>query len=188
MSEVAGFVLAGGLSSRMGRDKALLEMEGVPLVQRIAGQVSNAAGTCTIIGHLDRYLHLGYPVVPDRLPGLGPLGGIVTALESTSATWNLIVACDMPLVTGEFLGLLVGSAMEADGDVFLPVSGLDRLEPLCAVYRRECALKLAGALDSGVRKVRQALDGLRVVRWEVPQNHLFTNLNTVQDWDRIQNG
>jgi len=185
MVEVAGFVLAGGLSSRMGRDKALLEVEGLPLVQRIAVQVNAAAGSCTIIGHLDPYAHLGYPVVPDRLPGLGPIGGIVTALSLELANWNLIVACDMPLVDGEFLKTLIQAAQASNADVLLPVSGADQPEPLCAVYRKECGPHLAAELDSGVRKVRQALCGLQVSRWEVPDNHWFTNLNTVQDWERL---
>jgi molybdopterin-guanine dinucleotide biosynthesis protein A len=76
----AGFVLAGGRSSRMGRDKALLTIDGEALLTRVARQVAAVAGSVTVIGPPERYSHLSLEVVPDRTPGAGPLGGIDTAL------------------------------------------------------------------------------------------------------------
>ncbi len=97
----AGFVLAGGRSSRMGRDKALLPLDGRTLIDRVAGLVQRAAGNVTLIAPEGRYM--GYPVIPDLIANQGPLGGLYTALSATKASWNLLVACDMPGVTLEFL-------------------------------------------------------------------------------------
>src|SRR5579862_3839386 len=95
----AGFVLAGGRSRRMGRDKALLPYRGAPLIAHVAGTVEKVlddSGHVAIVGAPDRYRDLGYRVLADLFPGCGPLGGIVTALSLAESDWNLIVACDMP--------------------------------------------------------------------------------------------
>jgi molybdopterin-guanine dinucleotide biosynthesis protein A len=95
-----GFVLVPGHSTRMGRDKALLKFHGSTFAGGIAECVRRVAGNVTLVGPPDRYRELGYTVIPDRVPGCGPLGGVYTALSSSHAEWNLIVACDMPLVHG----------------------------------------------------------------------------------------
>ena len=85
MIETAGFVLAGGRSSRMGRDKSLLELDGEALVARAARRVEAAAGCVAIVGHVGRHGHFGWPVVADLRPGEGPLAGIEAALASPHA-------------------------------------------------------------------------------------------------------
>src|SRR5205085_12240677 len=92
----AGFVLVGGRSSRMGRDKALLPYQSKTLLEYVAEQVLGAAGNVTLIGDPECYGRLGYPVYPDRVPECGPLGGIYTALSLSAGVWNLIAACDLP--------------------------------------------------------------------------------------------
>src|SRR5579884_2288918 len=104
----AGFVLVGGKSSRMGCDKAFLTWRGRPLAQHIAHMVETAAGSVTLIGDEARYSLLGYPVVADRLPGRGPIGGLATALSISEADWNLVAGCDMPLLDTDLLRRLIG--------------------------------------------------------------------------------
>src|SRR5271165_5087016 len=92
----AGFILTGGQSSRMGTDKALLPFGDGFLIDHIAAKVTAAAGSVCLVGGHERYLRLGYPAIADLWHDIGPLGGIVTVLQTSSAEWNLIVACDMP--------------------------------------------------------------------------------------------
>jgi molybdopterin-guanine dinucleotide biosynthesis protein A len=180
----AGFVLAGGQSSRMGRDKALLPYGGVTLVEHVASQIAAAAGSAMIVGGRERYGGLGYPVVDDFTPGSGPLGGVTTALRISEAPWNLIVACDMPDVTADFLRALLEEAERCGGDCLIPVSESGRLEPLCAAYHRASLSRLCHALDNNVLALRDAVAGACAVLWHTPHAAFFRNLNTPEDLER----
>ena len=97
------YCLAGGASSRMGRDKALLELGGVPLIVRTARLVEAVVGSATVVGDTAAIRALGLRTVADDWPGAGPLGGIATALRVSSAPWSLVVACDLPYLTKPWL-------------------------------------------------------------------------------------
>jgi molybdopterin-guanine dinucleotide biosynthesis protein A len=178
----AGFVLTGGASTRMGRDKALLPMGGRTLVEQVAEAVREAAGSATLVGAPDRYWALGLPAVADTLEPCGPLGGILTALRYTNSDWNLVVACDLPGAGAELLKELLGAARAADADALVPVGASGLPEPLCAVYHRRAAAAIEAALRRGVRKVTEALEGLRVESYAVGDAGAFHNLNTPEDW------
>jgi len=178
----AGYVLVGGKSSRMGRDKALLPYGGRTLVEHIAARVEAAAGWAALVGQPERYGALGYPVIPDVFPEQGPLGGIQAALHASKAEWNLVVACDMPSLSVAFLNWLLEMAEGAPGHCLIPVSGSGQPEPLCAVYHCQVAETLTRAIQRRVRKVTQALEGLRVVWQPVSEAAWFENLNTPGDW------
>ncbi|MBI4876596.1 MAG: molybdenum cofactor guanylyltransferase [Acidobacteria bacterium] len=179
----AGFVLVGGRSARMGRDKALLPYRGKTLVDYVAQQVAASAGSVTLVGHPERYRYLGYPSLPDERPGLGPLGGILTALGATPADWNLVVACDMPGLTASFLGQLIEQAEAGDADCLAARSETGLPEPLCAVYHRRCRESLAAWLDSGRRKAAGWLVSQRVAWHPVTSGDWLRNANTPADWD-----
>src|SRR5271165_4394157 len=128
----AGWILAGGRSSRMGVDKALLEIDGQPLVSRVAREAAKVCAPVSLVGDPAVYGHLGFPVIPDRFPGRGPLAGIEAALGATEADWNLLLACDMPALETAVLE----SLFAAGGDCALPRYPDGTVEPLCAVYHR----------------------------------------------------
>lgn len=188
MPETAGYVLVGGKSSRFGQDKALLEWRGRPLAAHAARTVQSAAGSATLVGSAEKYQHLGYRVIPDPVDGFGPLAGLLAALDDSASEWNLVVACDMPYLTTEFLGFLIVRARESAADVLLPV-GLDGMtEPLCAVYSLSARDKIRRAVDSGVHKMTRAFESLRIKRLLAKEyqkfnldEKLFTNLNSPQD-------
>jgi molybdopterin-guanine dinucleotide biosynthesis protein A len=198
----AGFVLVGGHSSRMGRDKALLEFQGSTLVARIAECVRGVTGNVTLIGPPDRYRDLGYTVIADRATGYGPLGGVYTALVSTRAEWNLIVACDMPLVTPEFLEALFRDAESgpSTADCVIPEltvepeldqqeldreGRLRRLDPLCAVYQRRCATAARRAIDRKVLKMHDFVSTLRLRKHPVADPAPLSNVNTPTEWSSL---
>jgi len=180
----AGFVLVGGSSSRMGREKALLPYGEATLVEHVAAQVAAAAGSVALVGSSARCAELGLTLRPDNFPGGGPLAGIQAALAASSAPWNLVVGCDMPALTVDFLEGLLAAAETADADALVPVWPSGWLEPLCAVYRRELADPLADILHRGERQVARALASLKVARWPITQPEYFENLNTSHDWAR----
>jgi molybdopterin-guanine dinucleotide biosynthesis protein A len=166
----------------MGRDKALLPFRGGALAGHVASVVAAAAGRVTLIGDPGKYGHLGYPVIPDRSPGAGPLGGIETALGITVADWNLVLACDMPAISVDFLRDLLDAAELSEADALIPAGPSGRMEPLCAAYHRRCTARFRRALDAGVRKVTEALVGLEVALWTVSNTAWFENLNTPEEW------
>lgn len=175
----AGYVLAGGASSRMGRDKALLDWKGRPLLVHLATIVQQSTGSATIVGAHEKYGHLGFSIVTDRDAGFGPLEGIRAALEHSGADWNLIIACDMPYLNPELLGGLLAAAELSDFDCLMPKG-----QPLCAVYHRRCLPAIEQALQNGVRKVREALNALDVGLYETAQVLCFQNMNYPDDLAR----
>jgi molybdenum cofactor guanylyltransferase len=178
----AGFVLVGGKSSRMGRDKALLPYRGATLVQHVASCVLAAAGSATLVGHPERYHTLGLPLIPDLSEGRGPLSGIEAALRFSNAEWNLVVACDMPRITVDALRAILDEAERSGADCLMPLSAGDRPEPLCAAYRRTCLPAISKALTEGILKVRAALERTNVMYWKAPEGAFFDNLNTPAEW------
>lgn len=185
---VAGFILAGGTSSRMGRDKALLEIGGVPLLARTARLLEPLVAAVTVIGPTERYTPLGLHVVPDDTSGLGPLAGMVTALRISRSEWNVMVGCDLPNLTAAWLEWLITCALASPADALVPETARG-LEPLSAIYRARCAPRLAAALAAGVRKVTDAVAALAIERltpsqWAAiaPGELLFRNMNTPEDY------
>ncbi|MGH9698719.1 MAG: molybdenum cofactor guanylyltransferase [Candidatus Acidiferrales bacterium] len=189
---IAGFILAGGKSSRMGQDKALLEIAGEPLILRTARLVKAVTShDAVIIGSGARNLG-DFVVVPDDWPGAGPLGGIATALRCSASDWNLILACDLPYLSQDWLARLVQRGAGSTADALIPMN--DRgAEPLCAMYHRSAAMHIRAALEHGTRKVTEGLAGLRIeplerAEWKAfdSQGKLFKNMNSPADYEEAK--
>ena len=125
---------------------------------------------------------IGYRAIPDLYPGEGPLGGILTAFDHSTAEWNLVAACDMPELTAEFLASLLDAAEQAGADVLMPAGPGGLPEPLCAVYRQTARGPIAAEFAAGTRKVTAAFGALHTICLAVPELKLFQNVNTPQDW------
>jgi molybdopterin-guanine dinucleotide biosynthesis protein A len=189
MEFTAGFVLTGGRSSRMGRDKALLPVDGSSLLERTAQLVRAAAGSVTLVGtHSDepgRYAHLGIPLVADLVEDCGPIGGVLTALSVTQADWNLVVACDMPGLTADFLRRLLAAAPEFGSACLVPESA-SGLHPLCAVYHRSTCSAVESAINHKCFKMHDLLKILGAASWPVADASLVRNVNTPAEWEQVQ--
>ena len=191
---VAGYVMAGGASRRFGSDKALAELGGRTLLSHMCALVHAAVGNVRVVAPTGRYAELEFSVLDDGWPDEGPLGGIITALGATaashvSAEWNLIVSCDMPFITGEWLEFLSRQADASDAEVVVPRSGYG-LEPLCGCWRTSAVTTLHAAFDEGVRKVTESMKRLRMEvldesHWKRfdTAGRLFWNMNTPQDYE-----
>ncbi|HXW61131.1 MAG TPA: molybdenum cofactor guanylyltransferase [Candidatus Acidoferrales bacterium] len=192
MRDHHGYILAGGESSRMGSAKGLLEIGGEPMVVRTARLVESITGTATVIGRTSRYETLGLQVIDDDWPGAGPLGAIATALHASDATWNLILACDLPYLTRDWLEFLVRRAVQSQADAVLPMNALGA-EPLCAMYHKRSEAVVLGAVERGVRKVTEGLERLCVEKiepseWKAfdSEGFLFKNMNSPEDYEEAK--
>ena len=185
MEHWAGFVLTGGRSSRMGTDKARLAAGGIALAERAARMLERVCESVALVGNPAKHDRFGRLVLEDEFPGCGPLGGIVTALSQSTAGWNLILACDMPSVTVEFLETLRRRAEGSHSECVVPCGPSGGMEPLCAAYRKNCDAKLRAALREGTRKTRDAVQSLRCDLWKLENGALFRNVNTPDDWERF---
>jgi molybdopterin-guanine dinucleotide biosynthesis protein A len=150
----------------MGRDKGLLELGGVPLILHTARLLEPFVSDVTIVGSPRRYSALGLSAIEDDAYAqggdrCGPLAGIATALAATNSRWNLIVACDLPYLSAEWIDWLLSRAVRSRGEAVVPQTERG-MEPLAAVYRRECGAPVAAALAGGVRKVSDAIKECRV--------------------------
>ena len=192
-THVRGFVLAGGASRRFGRDKALVEFDGEPLISRLCRVLQSATtSNVRIVGDPAKYGHSGIECIADRWPGEGPLGGIVTALEASDASperssWSLIIGCDMPFLTNDWLRYLAARGTASKAEVVVPESNYG-LEPLCTCWRMSAAPVLKRAFNGGVRRVTEAMKQLSMevldaADWKRFDNfdRLFWNMNTPTD-------
>jgi molybdopterin-guanine dinucleotide biosynthesis protein A len=184
-------VQAGGKSSRLGKDKALLDFGGQPLIQYVLSQVASLADeTMITTNHPEGYRFLGLPLVPDLIRDRGALGGLYTALSAASHPLVAVVACDLPFANADLLAhcrdLLLA---DASLDVVIP-STKHGLEPLHAVYRRETcrpAVKAAIEADQWRMIAWHSEVKIRVLTPEEsatfdPDGLVFWNLNTPEDF------
>lgn len=191
MAGVSAFVLAGGQSSRMGRDKAFLELDGQVLIRRMLELARAVAPGTRIVGNVEKFRAYA-EVVDDEFPGCGPLAGIQAALRASEEELNLIVAVDMPFVAVEFLQYLVQQAAASDALVTVPRAE-GRWQPLCAVYRRAFADIAEQSLREGKYKIDPLFRRVKVLSIEEPElrergfsPEMFRNLNTPEDWRSAQ--
>jgi molybdenum cofactor guanylyltransferase len=190
--QVGGFILAGGKSSRMGCDKALLEIAGVSLIARAAGLLQCVTGDPKIVASPSLYSSLGLPLVADDWPGCGPLGGIATVLRVSNTRWNLIVACDLPYLTKAWLDFLIERALKSRADAVVPMNERGA-EPLCAMYHKSAERRIRAAVADGVRKVTDSFANIRVEylepsEWKAfaSEGLLFKNINSPADYEEAK--
>ena len=201
------FVLAGGQSSRMGRDKVLLMADGQTLIEHMLKKLRGLSLRPRICGSRPDLERFG-EVVPDNFLGSGPLAGIEAALTVSDSQLNLFVPVDLPGLPPQFLRWLMARAERSQAVATIPRFG-DRPQPLCAVYSRRLAEGLRESLTAGQRKVmdglRRSASGLREridafdvecvgaagsTEWP-PQPRLaewFRNLNAPADYEALRGG
>lgn len=180
-------VLAGGRSRRMGRDKTRLALGGVTLIERVLAAAAPLGWPRQVLANQPELLaDLGIPVHADLRPGLGPLGGLHTALTLAAPAAVLLLAGDLPFLTPAFLAFLV--QLRGGWPAVVP-QGPRGLQPLCAIYGPECLPVVTTALDRGDLRAQSLAEQLqpRLVasqEWRPydPEGRLLDNLNTPEDY------
>jgi molybdenum cofactor guanylyltransferase len=194
---VLGYVLAGGGSTRFGKDKALAELGGTTMLARTTALVAALCSEAFIVAAQGKYPDAPAPVLADRWPGEGPLGGILSALQASEvrgsdSPWNLIVGCDMPFLSLDWLKFLCERAERSAAQVVLARSATG-WEPLCACWKTESLSAIQSTFDAGVRKVTDAMKRLPMEvldesvwkRFDT-EGRLFWNMNTPVDYEEAR--
>lgn len=176
-------VLAGGESTRMKQDKAMLPINGGPMIGRVCNQLRYHFDQILVSANdFGKYAFLGIDVIPDRVPGQGALMGIASALEASANDLNLVVACDIPEVDITFARRMLREA--EDCDAVVPRTDEGFIEPLFAVYRKSVLGAMNDVLSAGERRVRAVFERCRVRYIDLPNAKRLKNLNTMEEYKR----
>lgn len=186
--EVTGIILAGGKSSRMGRNKALLDFGGRSIIEHTADLFKSIFPEVILVTNTpEEYANLGIKIVTDIFPGKGSLGGIYTGLFHSSHDYSFIASCDMPFLRRELIEFLI--SLKDGYDVVVPRLK-DGHEPLHAVYSKRCLKPIKSMINR---------EDLRIIGFypkvsvrEVPEEELapfnpepssFININTPEEYE-----
>ena len=169
----------------MGQDKAWIELEGEPIIRRVANVLAQVADEVIVVANDPKYASLGLRVVADRFPDGGALGGIATGVSAATHDRVLVAACDMPFLSVEVWRVLIDHRFEAD--VVIPKIG-GELETLHALYTKLCVAPMERSLAAGRLRVISFFDEVRVrlieereLRLADPTLRSFTNVNTPEE-------
>lgn len=200
MTDIDGYILIGGASSRFGRDKALVSWNGRTFLENAAGLLDDALPEIRVFivvarhGQFDLPRGVELPVVADIRRGLGAWSGLHAALSSGGREWAFVLACDLPLISPELIRRIVGARLGFDA--VIPRQADGRLQPLCAVYRRTAALAVTeeaiSKSDGEIPRIG-SMSELLSTRIIEPAEYadltdserLFANINTEADLARL---
>jgi molybdopterin-guanine dinucleotide biosynthesis protein A len=188
---MSAVILTGGKSRRMGQDKALLTLGSRSFLERILNQLGWAGtemftGVFLSTAEQGNYGEFNVPVVSDRIPGCGPLGGLYTARSLCPSPWLLALSCDMPLfhrALGEYLAAWTGPGIDA----VVPSTG-GHIHPLCGLYARSCTLPFLKQIEQGNFRLKDALKKLRtryVPLEGTGYESLLSNINTPEEYRKV---
>lgn len=187
MKSVTGFITAGGLSSRMGRDKAWLKLGDKTIIEHIIDALAPVTSNIAIIANKSEYSRLGLPLLADANQGVGPLEALRTALVNSSTPRIILTGCDLPFVTSELFKFLI--EFPSDHQAIVPIGPDGMIESLCAVYSTEAEESVAQLIERGERKVSRLFDLIptRFVEFgEMGHLHnsefFFENINTPEEY------
>jgi molybdopterin-guanine dinucleotide biosynthesis protein A len=183
---VTGLILAGGKSSRYGSNKALIEVDGIRLIERTVRVMKAVFQEVIVLTNTPAdYAFLNLPMVEDIMKGLGPIGGIYTGLETMSEEAGFFAACDMPFLNEALVRHMV--EVRSGFDAVVPRMGW-MIEPLHAIYTRKCLPVIKTAIDSHDYQIIKCFNKIRVkyldeeeLRAFDPKLQSFFNINQPKD-------
>lgn len=177
MEKLTGILLCGGKSLRMGTDKALLELQHQPMVSYSLRILQKYCHNIIISANDSRLDFLGYHIVYDVVKNIGPMGGLHACLMKSTNRRSIVLACDMPLITGNLLKQMLD--VESEYDVVAPKVN-QRPEPLHAIYQKSILSKIEQAISQKTYSLHKLLSQLNVfyMDMDVQQTNELFNANT----------
>jgi molybdopterin-guanine dinucleotide biosynthesis protein A len=186
--DIAGVILAGGHSSRFGKNKAFARFEGVPFIQRIIATIQDLFPDLLLVTNTpEQYQHLPIKVMRDDVPHQGPLGGIATALRQTTHEKIFVIACDMPLLNPDDIQTLVEHSNTYANTCDATIALSDSMPAyLMALYARSLLAPIETYLQSGQRSLKDFCRTLSNVAWVPLKGSSTININTEQDLRHLE--
>lgn len=186
-SNISGFILAGGKSHRMGTDKALLVLQGKPLLEHMIGLIEPLCEKVFISGQNSDYISFGVGLIPDIYSDCGPIAGIFSALKYSVSDWNLVVSVDVPCVNDELFFFLISNIGEYDCIIPKHTSGV---EPLIGLYHRRALPIIEKMIATGDYRLTNLLPKLNTRYLDCDDliktyPRLFMNINRMEDYQSI---
>jgi molybdenum cofactor guanylyltransferase len=187
---LTAIVLAGGQSSRMGQDKPLLSVRGVPLLRQVCDRALEVAQTVYVVtasGKYDLIVPKDCRIIYEPLPTRGPLIAFSFALPSVETDWILLLACDLPLLTGEVMRQWATGLSTVSPEAIAWIPYVDqRWQSLCGFYRRSCGESLGEFIASGGNSLQKWLNDAQVEELPVRDPRVLFNCNTPEDLERMR--
>jgi FdhD protein/molybdopterin-guanine dinucleotide biosynthesis protein A len=183
---VSGIILAGGQSSRLGQNKALVDAGGMLLIERVLSQLLRVVDDVVLVTNSpEQFAFLDVPMAGDLYPGVGTLGGLHAGLSAVYTDYGLVVGCDMPFLNPSLLQYML--SLRSGYDIVIPRLGTYH-EPLHAIYSRHCLPCIEQTILAGRRRILSVCDDVRVhyveddqIARHDPQHLSFFNVNSPQD-------
>ncbi|MEW4922800.1 molybdenum cofactor guanylyltransferase [Algibacter sp. 2305UL17-15] len=172
---ITGIILAGGKSSRMGTDKGFLMLNNKPFVQYSIDALKPLVSEILIVSDDSKYDVFGLKRVNDTLKDAGPVSGIYSGLEASSSEYNLILSCDIPLITSEILQKLIDTI--DDTSEVIQIESNSKTMPLIALYKRSVKDKFYEFLQNDERRLRIAVNACKSKNVALEKEHEFSTMN-----------
>jgi molybdopterin-guanine dinucleotide biosynthesis protein A len=181
--QITAIILAGGQSKRMGTDKALLELDGVSLLQNTINLCESISDSILISSNNPKHNKFGWPVISDEIKNCGPLGGIFTCLKKSKTDWNVVISVDAAFVKVEFLQFILAEI--SDVEAIVPFSDRGK-EPLIALYNKTVLSAMNKKIDQGDFKMHGLLETINTKyvdagKWLEKYPKLLHNINRPED-------
>lgn len=189
LENVTAIILAGGQSSRMGTNKALLTINGQTVIEQIVAECKKITDNVLIVtNRFSDYKFLHLPMVEDKEKGKGPLAGIQAGLSAVSTEKTIVIACDMPFISTKVALALLDELTSYDACI--PEIN-DQLHPLFAAYRKSCLPAVNESLAEGQLRIRQFLSKVHVkikTENELPSylDQAFFNMNNPEEYEKAK--
>ncbi len=181
-SKLSAAILAGGKSSRMGENKALIKIDNKPIIQHVFEALQEITDDIMIISNEPGiYNFLKFPVYSDVIPHKSPLAGLITALYHCENSHCFILACDMPFIAKELLRKMV---QHIEPEKITTAATPERTQPLCAIYPKKVLPDARQAFHKQQYRVSRFMERFSLIKIPAVKNQLF-NINTPEDLIRV---
>lgn len=182
---ITGIILAGGKSSRMGTDKGFVLYKGKPFIQHVLEAIKPLVDTVIIVSDNTDYDVFNTIRINDSIKNAGPLAGLYTGLNYSKTAQNLVLSCDVPIISTEVLEKLV-NAISSDFDI-VQLKSKNKTMPLLATYHKECAATFLALLKNDERRMTAAINRFKVktIALDETLEHFTANINTINELNNL---